>query len=139
MPMPMADLFQPDANFVPQRAIYPTSPGGTLTSASSAMTQATNSVVVDPRDGSSGVTTTNPVPISTSGRSAFWWLGFVAFLLAMVIVARKAGGPEDFRNIRPTFYNFLTITLTSIVGIVGAKVIAAKYRIPGASDIILAV
>jgi hypothetical protein len=57
----------------------------------------------------------------------------------MVAVSRKVGGPDEFRNIRPTAYNFLTITLTAIVGIVGAKVLAAKYRIPGASDVILAV
>lgn len=129
MPMPLQDLFQ-DVNAVSARAVYPTAPGGTLASAGAAISGNTtqgapngDTVVVTP---------------SASGKSVGWWVGFVAFLVLMVWAARKAGGEEDFRNIRPTFYNFLTITLTAVVGIVGLKVIAAKWRVPGASDIILA-
>jgi hypothetical protein len=76
--------------------------------------------------------------VSVKGHSAVWWLGLLGLLVAMVVVARKTGTEEDFRNIKPTGYNFLTITLTSIVGIVALKTLAAKYRIPGASDVILA-
>lgn len=136
--MPMADYFQPDINFMSQRSLYPTSPGGTTASAAGAMTANTNSVVVDQLTGQPTVTTTTGNGVSFSGRSIYWWLGFVLLLVAMVFIARKAGGEEDFRNIRPTAYNFLTITLTAILGIVGMKVIAAKFRIPGASDVILA-
>lgn len=134
--MPMADMFGRDVNTTSSRDVYPTAPGGTSSSAAGAMTANTNvsggGVVVD------ATTVDGSATFTTSGRSLWWWVGFLVFLLVMVFVARKAGGEEDFRNIRPTMYNFLAITLTSIVGIVGLKVIAAKWRIPGASDVILA-
>lgn len=132
----MADYFAPDINFQSVRGIYPTAPGGTVASSAAAMSATTNMSVSNGTQ--SGVTPTNPTTLQTSGRSVIWWAGFVATLLIMVFIARKAGGPEDFRNIRPTFYNFLTITLTAIVGIVGLKILAAKWHIPGASDVILA-
>jgi hypothetical protein len=136
--MPLADMFAPDINFVSQRGVYPTASGGSVASASGALNQNTAVQVSDAASGNSGVAVMSGAPVTTSGHSVVWWIGFVVFLLVMVFVARKAGGEEDFRNIRPTFYNFMTITLTAVVGIVGLKVIAAKYRIPGASDLILA-
>ncbi len=137
--MPMADVFAPDVNFVSARSVYPTSRGGSVASASGAMSGNTNTVVADPATGAAAPTTVSGPAVNMSGKSVWWWVGFLALLVVLVLVARKAGGPEDFRNIRPTGYNFLTITLTSIVGIVGLKVLAARYRVPGASDIILAV
>lgn len=136
--MPLADMFAPDINYTSARGVYPTASGGSVASASAAMNANTNVVVSDPSSGASGVATMAGAPVSGSGHTLWYWVGLLALLLTMVFVARKARGPEDFRNIRPTFYNFLTITLTSIVGIVGLKVIATRYRIPGASDLILA-
>lgn len=135
----LSSVFAPDVNFVSARAVYPTMDGGTIASASGAMSAQTTTVVPDPTTGSASPTVASAGALSMSGRSVFWWLGFVVLLAVMVAVARKAGGAEDFRSIRPTAYNFLTITLTSIVGIVGMKILAAKYRIPGASDVILSV
>jgi len=112
-------------------------PGGTAASAAGAMTQTTNAVIPDDVSGSANATVSGS-PVSMSGNSVWWWFGLLGLLLVMVFVARKAGGEEDFRNVRPTLYNFFAITLTSITGIVGLKVIATKWRIPGASDIILA-
>lgn len=134
--MPNADLFGVDINYSSARDVYPTAPGGTTSSAAGAMT-ANVGVSSGSADGGATVAA-GGTGFSTSGRTLWWWVGFMVFLLVMVFVARKAGGEEDFRNIRPTMYNFLTITLTAIVGIVGMKVIAARWRIPGASDLILA-
>src|SRR5262245_47829003 len=138
--MPFSDVFAPDVNFVSARSVYPTASGGSLASASGAMSQQTTSVVPDPMTGgAAAAVTAGAVTLQPSGNAVWWWVGFLAFLLVMVWVARKAGGEEDFRNIRPTFYNFFAITLTAIVGIVGLKVIFSRFRVPGASDIILAV
>ncbi len=139
MGMPMADLFAPDINFTPARNVYPTMAGGTVASAGGAMSGSTTSLSPDPVTGSIAPVVATGSSLSMSGKSVYWWLGIVALLVLMVSVARKAGGAEDFKSIRPTAYNFLTITLTAIVGIVGAKVLATKYRIPGASDVILSV
>lgn len=133
--MPMADWFGADINVVPQGNIYPGS-GPTIASAGGAMTATTQAV--DSYGDQTILSGPSVSSTTSSSKSIVWWVGLLALLLVLVFGAHKAGGPEDFRNIRPTFYNFLTITLTSVVGIVGLKVIFSKWRIPGASDIILA-
>lgn len=134
--MPMASLFQPDVNFVSARNVYPTAQGGTVAGAGAAMSGSTN-VQVSDGQGNTSVTTAGASSTSSTKGMAYW-IGLTVLLLVMVFAARKAGGEEDFRNIRPTFYNFLAITLTAIVGIVGLKTIFSKYRIDGLSDVILA-
>jgi hypothetical protein len=139
--MNQAGMFAPDINFTPAAGVYPTAAGGTSAAAASAMSATTNVTVQDSNGGSSPATVSGAaaLPLPASGKTIFWWLGFVFLLIALVVVARKAGNAEDFRNLSPTFYNFMAITLTSVVGIAGLKVLAAKYHVPGASDIILAV
>jgi hypothetical protein len=137
--MPMLDVFAPDINSISARSVYPTAPGGTTASAGMALNQNTNVIMTDPTTGTAAVGTTAGAPIQPSGKGLWWWVGIVGLLLVTVFVARKAGGEEDFRNIRPTFYNFFAITLTAIVGIVGLKVIFGKYNVPGLSDVLLAV
>ena len=138
--MPMADIFAPDINFTPVRAVYPTAGGGTLAGAGGAMSQNTNTLYPDALSNTHEPTTLGPSAggTDTGGKPLAYWIGFVIFLALFVWIARKAGGPEDFRNIRPTFYNFMTITLTAILGIVGLKVIFAKFHVPGASELIMA-
>ena len=103
------------------------------------MSGQTSVSVVDPSTGSpTGTVAATPTSGGGSSKTLGYWFGLVVLLVVMVFVARKAGGEEDFRNIRPTFYNFLAITLTAIVGIVGMKAIFSKFRVPGLSDVILA-
>lgn len=138
----MLDVFAPDINSISARSVYPTAPGGTTASAGMALNQNTNVIMTDPSTGTAAVGTTAGAPsttLNTSGKGLWYWVGIVLLLLVTVFVARKAGGEEDFRNIRPTFYNFFAITLTAIVGIVGLKVIFGKYQVPGLSDVLLAV
>lgn len=135
--MPMASLFQPDVNFVSARSVYPTASGGTISGAGAAMSGQTAVTVADPATGNQ-TTTVAAGSASGSTKTLGYWVGLVILLVVMVFAARKAGGEEDFRNIRPTFYNFLAITLTAIVGIVGMKAIFSKFRVSGLSDVILA-
>jgi len=139
--MPMLDVFAPDINSISARSVYPTAPGGTTASAAGSLNMNTNVVTTDLETGTSQVGTTAGAPggpLKTQGQSLYWWVGIMFLLLATVFIARKAGGEEDFRNIRPTFYNFAAITLTALLGIVGLKVIFARWRVPGLSDVVLA-
>lgn len=134
--MPNADLFQSDINYTPLRAVYPTAAGANLGEVAGAMTDATTMTT---NDANGNRVTGSTVATTVSGaRTLGWWIGLFVLLGVMVWVARKAGGTEDFRNIKPTLYNFLAITMTAIVGIVGFKVIFSKWRIAGFSDVILA-
>jgi len=138
--MPLSDLVAPDINFTSARSVYPTMRGGSTASAAGAMTANTNTMTTDPATGQAAPTTAAGAgPLVQSKRTVWWWVGMLALFAGLVFAARKAGGAEDFRNIRPTAYNFTTITITSVLGIVMLKVLASKFRVPGASDIIMAV
>lgn len=130
------DYFRPDVNVTTMKSVYPTSGGNTSGSVAGAMTNGTN--FGSASDASAAPDPGGSTSFTTSGKSLGWWLGIALMLIVLVFSARKIGSEEDFRNIKPTIYNGLVITLTAIVGIVGLKVILSKYRIPGFSDIVLA-
>lgn len=130
-----AGVFGSDINFSPAASVYPGSGGGTSAGAAAAMSPTSNVTVSDGQGGTAPAVTNTTAPRGT----IWYWLGLFGLLFVLVFVARKAGSEEDFRNLKPTFYNFAAITLTAIVGITGAKVIATRFKIPGVSDIVLAV
>lgn len=137
--MPLADLIAPDINYISQRSVYPTAPGGTVASAGAAMSASTSVPYADAATGASVTSDGGTMPSQGGAHGLTYWLGLLTFLIILVWVARKTGSPEDFRNIKPTAYNMLAVTLTSIIGIVGLKVIFSKWRVAGLSDLILAV
>ena len=42
---------------------------------------------------------------------------FLALLLGLMFLAKRVGTDDDFRSIKPSAYNVLTISLAAIVGI----------------------
>lgn len=79
---------------------------------------------------SSGSWTANPIT----------WVIVMAVLLATAMFfAHKVGKPDEFSNVRASFYNIFAVTFTVIVGVLMLKVIFSKFNVPGLSDAILAV
>jgi len=45
----------------------------------------------------------------------------------------------DFADVKPTVYSFLVVTIMAIVGIVAAKYLFNRWRVPGLTDLVNAV
>lgn len=75
------------------------------------------------------------------GKPASWWLMFFVVFLAFVFVSRRYGGGDGapgFSNIRMTVYNGIFLTFFLVLMLNLLKVFAAKVKIPGVSELILA-
>ena len=62
---------------------------------------------------------------------------FLALLLGLMFLAKRVGTDDDFRSIKPSAYNVLTISLAAIVGIPVWKFLVTKFPIPGVSTWVL--
>lgn len=89
----------------------------------------------------SGAETDAPVTANgLLGKPSSWWIIFALVFVGFVWFARRYGGSESerFGNVKMSVYNgvFLTFYIVLILNLM--KVFAAKIRIPGVSDLILA-
>jgi len=127
------------------RSIYPDAPGSTVGGA------ATSSNVGDYTTGSSpnvgytggvvgsisqGSATVTGASRGLFGRPITWYVTLIVLFFALSFVAKKAGGEEDFKNISLSGYNFLTITITAMLGFTLAKVLVNKFPVPGLTDFV---
>jgi hypothetical protein len=60
-------------------------------------------------------------------------LVFAALVAAIMLVAQRVGGPEEFRNIRASAYNVLLISLIAVAGIPVWKFLFTRFPVPGVS------
>jgi hypothetical protein len=127
------------------RSIYPDAPGSTVGGA------ATSSNVGDYTTGQSsnvgytggatgsvaqGSTTATAASGGLFGRPVVWYLTLIVLFFALSFVAKKAGSEEDFKNISLSGYNFLTITITAMIGFTLAKIAVNKFPVPGLTDFV---
>lgn len=78
---------------------------------------------------------------TAAGKPASWWLMFFIVFLVFVVLSRRYGGGDgapSFSNIKLTVYNGLFLTFFLVLMLNLLKVIAAKVRVPGVSELILA-
>lgn len=75
---------------------------------------------------------------TVTGKPTSWWLMFFVVFVAFVFIARKYDNKNNFSNVRLSIYNgfFLTFFIVLILNFL--KVIAAKVKVPGVSELILA-
>lgn len=95
--------------------------------------------------GSGGMGTAAPVGRAVQNASqdvgtapATSWLMFFAIFVIFVWVARKYDSGGSFGNIRLSIYNGIFLTFWIVLILNFLKVLAAKVRIPGVSELILA-
>jgi hypothetical protein len=122
----------------PVRNVYPGVRGGaTLGQRSTAATPYS----IDPRQQvASGISPDAPVNGNGAlGRPLGWWAVLVIMLVALMFIARRLGGAEDFKSIRLSVYNVIVISLAAIIGITFFKVLFNRFRVPGLTEIVTAV
>ena len=72
------------------------------------------------------------------GKPANWWFTFFLVFVLFVWVARRyAPEGEQFSNIKLSFWNGLFLTLWIVLILNLLKVVAARIKVPGLSEMIL--
>lgn len=127
-----ADIFAPDVNYVPARNVYPDAEGGTLGSVSAGTSPDTTGFA---GTGATGGAVKTP---AVTGHPVAWWIALLVLFAVAVWISHRIGQASAFSNIRASAYNVMFITVVAVLGLTILKVAAAKVKVPGLSDVILA-
>jgi hypothetical protein len=66
-----------------------------------------------------------------------WLFALVLFLVAWKLIEEHRGGKETFTKIRVDGTNTIKVGLMAVVFLVVIRYFAARYRVPGVSDLIV--
>lgn len=123
-----------DVNQINLRNAYPTAIGRTIGQNGTAMRMANEPTDVASEDHSE---VAKAVSIGGQSSAVIGGVVFLALLLGLMFLAKRVGTDDDFRSIKPSAYNVLTISLAAIVGIPVWKFLVTKFPIPGVSTWVL--
>ena len=123
-----------DVNQINLRNAYPTAVGRTIGQNGTAMRMANEPTDVASEDHSE---VAKAVSIGGQSSAVIGGVVFLALLLGLMFLAKYVGTDDDFRSIKPSAYNVLTISLAAIVGIPVWKFLVTKFPIPGVSTWVL--
>ena len=123
-----------DVNQINLRNAYPTAVGRTIGQNGTAMRMANEPTDVASEDRSE---VAKAVSIGGQSSAVIGGVVFLALLLGLMFLAKYVGTDDDFRSIKPSAYNVLTISLAAIVGIPIWKFLVTKFPIPGVSTWVL--
>lgn len=123
-----------DVNQINLRNAYPTAVGRTIGQNGTAMRTANEPTDVASEDHSE---VAKAVSIGGQSSAVIGGVVFLALLLGLMFLAKRVGTDDDFRSIKPSAYNVLTISLAAIVGIPIWKFLVTKFPIPGVSTWVL--
>lgn len=63
---------------------------------------------------------------------------FFVMVFGLMVVAKRLGTDDDFKSLKPSIYNIVTIAFAAAAGLPLLKYAAVKAKIPGVSSWILA-
>lgn len=79
----------------------------------------------------------------TGGQPLNWWLGAIVLFIALIVGARYLTPGDsfgaDFKQIKPSVYNILVITLAVAIGLPLLKIIGAKMPMEGLRNYLLSI
>ncbi len=116
------------------RDVYPTAVGQTTGQ------NATGATSVTP--GGSMPMATDPVSraasIGGTGSPVIAGIVFFVLVFGLMMLAKRLGTDEDFKSLKPSVYNVVTIALAATAGMPVLKFLATKFPVPGVSTWVLA-
>jgi hypothetical protein len=115
------------------RDIYPTARGASI---SQATTGATNTPAPVGSPGNDAVA--NAASIGGQANPIIAGMVFFALVFGLMFLAKRLGTDDDFKAIKPSVYNVVTIALAATAGMPLLKFAATKFPVPGLSTWILA-
>lgn len=127
-------MFQDDWNVVNNngvgfRDIYPTSPGATIAQdATGGAPGVKPGMVVR---GNSEIA--KAVSVGDQGNIVIGGMVFLGLVVGLMLLARYFGNSDDFKSLKPSVYNVITIAGAATAGIPVFKYLAVKFPIPGVS------
>jgi hypothetical protein len=128
------------ANFVAARNLYPTYAG------MDSLGLGATAPISPPASGDGALSTKtlqadvgNAAAVGAKAHPVPWWVTLAVLLVALMYFAQRFDGEGSYSNLRLSFYNIITITLASVIGITLFKVTFTKFPVPGLSTVILAV
>lgn len=134
------------ANDVPARTIYPTAGGGSLGSRSTSASPysigdaGSQSATIGP-DGA--VSSAENADSLTSGgllgQPLAWWALLLGLLYAVRFAGTRLGSGEEFKNLKVSVFNIVTVSLMAVVGIGFLKVLLNRFKVPGLTPFVNAV
>lgn len=112
------------------RDVYPSAMGFTTGNAVTATTGSVSSDVEKASDKS--------VSFSAPSNPLVGGIVFVALVVVLMFSARYLGTDDEFKQLKPSVYNVITIALAAAAGLPLIKYLAVKTGIPSVRDWILA-
>lgn len=133
------------ANDVPARTIYPTAGGGSLGSRSTAASpysiadMSSQAAQLAPDGATAGTQDDAPTSSGILGQPISWWVLLVVLLYGVRFAGAKLGSGEEFKSLKVSVFNIVTVSLMAIVGIGFAKVLFNRFKVPGLTPFVNAV
>lgn len=131
-----------ETNYVSLRSLYPSAMGQTVATTGTGVNAQTGQAINGPSPATPANDSPDPVSraVAIGGQASPVVAGLVlaALLVGFMFLAKKLGTDDDFRSIRPTIYNGLTISAAAIIFIPLWKYLFTRFPIPGASTWVLA-
>ncbi len=115
------------------RDVYPTAVGPTTGQIATGATPGTAGaapVVNDP--------VSSAAQIGGTGNPVIAGIIFFGLIFGLMFLAKRLGTDEDFKSLKPSIYNVVTIALAATAGMPLLKFAATKVPVPGLSTWILA-
>lgn len=125
------DIYGPSAS-----ALFPTTAATPVTAGGS-----TGTVI-----GAAGAGGAGTIPVTTAfqnlqgsilGQPLTWLFALVLFLVAWKLIEEHRGGKEAFAKIRVDGTNIIKVGLMATIFLIVVRYFAARYSVPGVSDLIV--
>jgi hypothetical protein len=73
------------------------------------------------------------------GQPIAWWVFLIVILYGVRFIGAKLGSGEEFKSLKVSVFNIVTVSLMAIVGIGFMKVLFNRFKVPGLTPFVNAV
>lgn len=131
----MSDWNETNNNGFGYRDVYPTASGATIAQNATGGTSAAPGGSVMP---TSNDAVSRAAAIGGQANPIVAGIVFIALVFGLMLLAKRLGTDEDFKSLKPSVYNVVTIALAATAGMPVLKFLATKFPVPGLSTWVLA-
>lgn len=122
-------------NGVGYRDVYPAAPGSTIAQNATGGNSAGPSGAVMPVGNDAA---SRAMAIGGQANPVIAGIVFFVLVFGLMMLAKRLGTDEDFKSLKPSVYNVVTIALAATAGMPVLKFLATKFPVPGLSTWVLA-